>query len=47
MARTGYWLTPPRRLAFIVSVVLMILALLVHYAQSQFRWSALTSSRRG
>jgi hypothetical protein len=32
MARAGYWLTPPTRLTFIVSVVLMILALLVHYA---------------
>jgi|RhiMetdeSRZDD1v2_1073273.scaffolds.fasta_scaffold1637829_1 hypothetical protein len=25
MARAGYWLTPPTRLTFIVSVVLMIL----------------------
>jgi hypothetical protein len=32
MARTGYWLTPPTRLTFIVSVILAILALLVHYA---------------
>ena len=32
MARAGYWLTPPTRLTFIVSVVLVILALLVHYA---------------
>jgi hypothetical protein len=31
MARTAYWLTPPTRLTFIVSVVLAILALLVHY----------------
>jgi hypothetical protein len=32
MARTAYWLTPPTRLTFIVSVILVILALLVHYA---------------
>ncbi len=32
MARTGYWLTPPTRLTLIVSLVLVILALLVHYA---------------
>ena len=32
MARTGYWLTPPTRLTFIISVVLVILALLVRYA---------------
>jgi hypothetical protein len=32
MARSGYWLTPHTRLTFIVSVVLVILALLVHYA---------------
>jgi hypothetical protein len=31
MARTAYWLTPPTRLTFIVSVALAILALLVHY----------------
>ena len=33
MARTGYWLSPPTRLTFIISVILAILALLVHYAQ--------------
>ena len=32
MARTGYWLSPPTRLTFIISVILAILALLVHYA---------------
>ena len=32
MARAAYWLTPPTRLTFIVSVVLVILALLVRYA---------------
>jgi len=32
MARAVYWLTPPTRLTFIVSVVLVILALLVRYA---------------
>ena len=32
MARAGYWLTPSTRLTFIISVVLVILALLVHYA---------------
>lgn len=28
----AYWLTPPTRLTFIISIVLVILALLVHYA---------------
>jgi hypothetical protein len=32
MARTVYWLTPPTKVTFIVSVVLVILALLVRYA---------------
>jgi hypothetical protein len=32
MARTGYWLTPPTRFTFTVSVSLVVLALLVHYA---------------
>jgi hypothetical protein len=32
MARTGYWLTPPTRVTFIVSVILAIMALLVQYA---------------
>src|SRR3977135_4172089 len=32
MARAACWLTPPTRLTFIVSVILVILALLVHYA---------------
>jgi hypothetical protein len=32
MARTGYWLSPPTRLTFALSVILVILALLVHYA---------------
>jgi hypothetical protein len=32
VARTTYWLTPPTRLTFIVSVILVILALLVRYA---------------
>jgi hypothetical protein len=32
MASRGYWLTPPTRLTFILSVVLVILALLVRYA---------------
>ncbi len=32
MARSVYWLTPPTRLTFIVSLVLAILALLVRYA---------------
>ncbi len=32
MARMTYWLTPPTRLTFIVSVILVVLALLVRYA---------------
>jgi len=32
MARASYWLTPPTKLTFIVSVVLVALALLVRYA---------------
>ena len=32
MARAVYWLTPPTKVTFIVSVVLVILALLVRYA---------------
>jgi hypothetical protein len=32
MARAVYWLTPPTKLTFIVSVVVVILALLVRYA---------------
>lgn len=32
MARTGYWLSPPTRPTFIISVILATLALLVHYA---------------
>jgi hypothetical protein len=28
----AYWLTPPTRVTFIISLVLVILALLVHYA---------------
>jgi hypothetical protein len=32
MANTGYWLTPPTRVTFIVSVILAIMALLVQYA---------------
>ena len=32
MARTGYWLSPPRRLTLAVSLILVILALLVRYA---------------
>ena len=32
MANRGYWLTPPTRLTFILSVILVILALLVRYA---------------
>ena len=32
MASRDYWLTPPTRLTFILSVVLVILALLVRYA---------------
>ncbi len=32
MARTGYWLTPPTRFTFAISVALAILAVLVHYA---------------
>ena len=32
MARTGYWLSPPTRLTLAVSIILVILALLVHYA---------------
>jgi hypothetical protein len=32
MARMTYWLTPPTKLTFIVSVVLVILTLLVRYA---------------
>ena len=31
MARAVYWLTPPTRLTFMVSVILVILALLVRY----------------
>jgi hypothetical protein len=46
MARAGYWLTPPTRLTFIVSVALVILALLVHYAHVSIPVSALTFSRR-
>jgi hypothetical protein len=40
-----YWLTPPTRVTFIISVVLAILALLVHYAQSQSPWSVRMSGR--
>lgn len=32
MARAAYWLTPPTKLTFILSVILVILALLVRYA---------------
>jgi hypothetical protein len=32
MARAGYWLSPPTKVTFIISLVLVILALLVHYA---------------
>jgi hypothetical protein len=32
MASRGYWLTPPARLTFIISVILVIVALLVRYA---------------
>jgi hypothetical protein len=32
MARMAYWLTPPTRVTFIISVILVILALLVQYA---------------
>jgi len=32
MARAVYWLAPPTKLTFIVSVALVILALLVRYA---------------
>ena len=33
MARTGYWLTPPTRFTFAISVALAITpAVLVHYA---------------
>ena len=32
MARTGYWLTPPTRFTFAVTVALALLAVLVHYA---------------
>ena len=32
MARSAYWLTPPTRLTFTASLVLVILALLVRYA---------------
>jgi len=32
MASRGYWLTPPTRLTFILSVALVMLALLVRYA---------------
>ena len=32
MARTAYWLTPPTRITFIISVILVILALLARYA---------------
>ena len=32
MARAVYWLSPPTRLTFMVSVILVILALLVRYA---------------
>ena len=32
MARAVYWLTPPTKVTFFVSVVLVILALLVRYA---------------
>ena len=32
MARSGHWLSPPTRLTLAVSLILVILALLVHYA---------------
>jgi hypothetical protein len=32
MARSEYWLTPQTRLTFAISVALVVLALLVHYA---------------
>jgi len=32
MARAAYWLTPPTKLTFILSLILVILALLVRYA---------------
>ena len=32
MARSSYWLTPPTRFTFAISVALVILALLVRYA---------------
>ena len=32
MTRSAYWLTPPTRLTFAASLVLVILALLVHVA---------------
>jgi hypothetical protein len=32
MTRSAYWLTPPTRLTFAASLVLVILALLVRYA---------------
>jgi hypothetical protein len=32
MARSAYWLTPPTRFTFVISLVLVILALLVRYA---------------
>ena len=46
MARAAYWLTPPTRLTFIVSVVLVILVLLVRYAHVSIPVVALTFSRR-
>jgi hypothetical protein len=32
MARAVYWLTPPTRVTFVISVTLVVLALLVYYA---------------
>jgi hypothetical protein len=33
----AYWLIPPTRVTFIISLVLVILALLVHYAHAAIR----------
>ena len=45
MTRAVYWLSPPTRLTFIVSVVLVILSLLVRYAHVSIPVVSATFSR--
>ena len=46
MARAVYWLSPPTRLTFMVSLILVTLTLLFATRMFRFPWSALTFSRR-